>query len=158
MHLSGYLKWKISLVFYVLKKKKAGATVFPSNQPLPHYFQIFIMKLHLWRAVAMGENRGEYHKKLKRQRYTQHPVVTWRGKYKARLSFGIIEHYLNFLWVFLDIKMCLGISPFYETTPKNQEYTSASSNCCGVGKETVAMQSDKDSLAGWQSIIALFAL
>lgn len=77
------------------------------------------------------------------------PMVISKGKYKARLNFCFkIRHFLNLLCIVLDIKLCLGISPFPETTPKNQEYMSASSDCCGVGKGAAVMQSDRESQAG----------
>lgn len=43
---------------------------------LPRYFQIFIMKSHLWK-VAMGAGRDEYNKKPK-----------WRGKNKVRTQWS----------------------------------------------------------------------
>ena len=77
------------------------------------------------------------------------PMVISKGKYKARLNFCFkTKHFLNFLCIVLDIKLCLGISPVPATTPKNQEYMSASSDCCGVGKGAAVMQSDRESQAG----------
>lgn len=41
----------------VSRRRESQATAFPGNQPLPSYFQIFNMKLHLWKAAAVGEER-----------------------------------------------------------------------------------------------------
>lgn len=77
------------------------------------------------------------------------PMVISKGKYKARFNFCFKNQaFSQLLCIVLDIKLCLGISPFPETTPKNQEYMSASSDCCGVGKGTALMQNDRESQAG----------
>lgn len=93
------------------------------------------MKLYLWK-VTLGEGRGEYYKKPKwrSKEKSQNPMIISRANISLDLIFLIIEHYLNVLWVALDIKMWLRISPFLETTPENQERMSASSNCMELAK------------------------
>lgn len=76
-------------------------------------------------------------------------MSTCRGKYKAKLDIRNNQALSHLLCVFPDIKMYLGVSPFSETTPKNQECMSASSDCSGAGKGAAAVtQSDRESQAG----------
>lgn len=79
-------------------------------------------------------------------------MVISKGKYKLRLNFFffflITRHYLNLLCIALDIKLWPGMPPFPETTPKNQEYMSVSSNYRGAGQGAAILQSDRESQAG----------
>lgn len=148
---SDYLKWKISLMFYccLSKKRNTEATTFPGwPSTAATFFSHFPQEIAFMKISSHG---GRYYRNLK-----------WGGKDKvwnqwsfqrANIRPGLIfvlktRHFLNLLCIVLDIKLCLGISPFPETTPKNQEYMSASSDCCGVGKGMALMQSDRESQAG----------
>lgn len=76
-------------------------------------------------------------------------MSTCRGKYKAKLEARNNQALSHLLGAFPDIKLYLGGSPFSETTPKNQECMSASSDCSGAGKGAAAVaQSDRESQAG----------
>lgn len=94
--------------------------------------------------------------KAKKQRESQNPMIISRANISLDLIFLIIEHYLNVLWVALDIKMWLRISRSLKPHQRIKKVCQLPLTAWSWqrGRSPAEWQGE----SGWQSIIALFAL